>query len=466
MKPALALCLVSLCACRGPREPLPELPGIDLAAFAPGARERIGEALEAARAAPGDAERNGRLAMALHAHQRYDAALPCYRRAHLLAPREFRWLYLRALLEAAQGDSARAVSTLREAIALRRDYLPAQLKLAEVLFDAGRVDESGAEYERLAAAHPAVAEPHYGLGRVRTARGDAAGAAEAYRKACDIFPAYGAAHYALALAYRKLGDPRSERHLDLYEKFRMGAPPSEDALAAELRAMGSAATDLIRQAIELDARGRLAESVELHLKALVSDPQVDQAHVNLISLYGRLGQAAKAEEHYRAAVAMNPNLAEAHYNFGVFCFGQKRLKEAKAAFAEALKINPNHPDANNNYAFLLESEGRVDEAVPYYEKAVSIKPDLRLAHFHLGRILANRRQYTRAIAHLEKTVHPADESTPGFLYALGAAWGRAGDRKRAVEYLRQARAGAASYNQTQLVASIDRDLRSLGATAQ
>ncbi len=461
MKRALALCLC-LCACTGRREPLPDLPAVDTSKFTPAAGERVRAALDAVRAAPDSADRNGRLAMALHAHQQYDAARVAYRRARLLAPREFRWPYYLALLDVAQGRSTGAARALRDTLALKSDYLPAELKLAEVLFDAGDVAGSAALYDRLAAAHPDLAEPHYGVGRIRSARGDTAGAAEAYRRAIGLFPAYGAAHYALALAYRKLGDPRAGPQLALYEKFKMGAPPSTDFLSAELRQAGSVATELLRRAAELDAQGKLSEAVGLQLQALDADPALDQAHINLISLYGRLGEAARAEEHYRTAIGLNPNMAEAHYNFGVFCFSQKRFPEAKAAFQRALEINPNHPDAHNNYAFLIEREGKLAEAEAHYGKAVAAKPDFRLAHFHLGRLLVNRRQYARAIAHFEKTVQPADESTPGYLYALGAAWGRAGDRKRAADYLRQARDGAVSFNQSQLAASIDRDLRTLG----
>ena len=48
-----------------------------------------------------------------------------------------------------------------------------------------------------------------------------------------------------------------------------------------------------------------------------------------------------------------------------------------------------------------------------------------------------------------------------FLYALGAAYARSGNRARGVELLKQAREKAAARNQTQLMAGIDRDLATL-----
>jgi Flp pilus assembly protein TadD len=75
--------------------------------------------------------------------------------------------------------------------------------------------------------------------------------------------------------------------------------------------------------------------------------------------------------------------------------------------------------------------------------------------------LLDRKQYAEAIEQLRQTLTPEDESTPGFLYGLGAAYGRAGERQHALEYIRQARRRAMWYRQQTLLDSIDRDLRTL-----
>ena len=72
-----------------------------------------------------------------------------------------------------------------------------------------------------------------------------------------------------------------------------------------------------------------------------------------------------------------------------------------------------------------------------------------------------RRTAAEAIRHLQQTLEPQDESTPGYLYALGAAYARASDRAQALQYCRQARDRAAALGETQLLASIERDLRTL-----
>ncbi len=461
MRILTAVLALAACACSGPE--MPALPEIDSSRFLPAVRTVVEQAEQAARRNAKDPGENGRLGMVLQAHEQYAAAEVCYRRANRLEPSSFRWLYYLATVQSAQGNPEATIATLEQALEADGSHLPARLKLAQVLLEAGRVEESGARYAWIAAGRPDSADAWYGLGRTQSARGDTAAAIESFRKSVELFPAFGAAHYALAQACRKTGETaRAQAHLALYEKHQLAAPPLEDKLLGEVRALGVAATEYVRQGTDLEAQGKLRESVVAHLKALEVDPKLDQAHANLITLYGRLGETEKAEHHYRIVSAINPNFAEAHYGFGVLVHGQGRHREARKAFEETLRINPNHADAHNNLGYLLEIEGRQQEAIAHYEKAIAQKPEFRLAHFHLGRILTNRRQYREAIAHFEKTLAPEDDNTPGYLYALGAAWGRSGNRARAAEYMWKARAGAEARGQTQLLASVEKDLRTLG----
>ncbi len=444
-------------------EPLPEIPKLETEKFLPAIREEIRKAEEAARNRPQDAAASGKLGMILHAHGQNGAAEVCYQRAQQLDRRSFRWLYGLSLVQTSQGKGDAAEATLRRALAIDPDHGPAQLRRAELLLDLGRLEDSGAIYRKMTSQATHAATAFYGLGRVQSATGSAAAARESFQKACDLYPAYGAAHYALALAYRKAGDAaKASEHFTLYEKYKLTVPPVGDEFLSEIRRLNLATTSFLREAVDLEAAGRLEEAVALQLQALAVDPNLEQAHVNLVSLYGRLGRPADAEKHYRQAVALNPNFAEGHYNYGVLLYGQQKYREAKEAFARAVEINPYHAEAQHNLGQMLEHEGRLDAAAERYRQSLASNPGYRLAHFHLGRILVNRRDYAGAIAHFEKTLSPEDDLTPGFLYALGAAWARAGDRSRAVTYIRRARDGAASRRQAPLLASIERDLRILG----
>ncbi len=448
---------LTLCA-----QTLPELPPVVFDNFGPGIREQVHKAYADAQAKPRDAEAAGHLGMILHTYEQYEFAAVCYERARLLAPHEFRWIYYLGIVQAARGNHREAVAAFKEALQRQVDYLPAQLRLADSLFALGNLGESQQFYEAVAKRNAAIAQAQYGLGRIKTARGEPAAGVEHYRKALESFQEYGAAHYALGLALRDLGQTdKAKEHLALSQKYKYQRPPLPDPLLAAIAELNKAGTEVLKRAVMLESAGQIAESIAEHERALELNPNLVQAYINLISLYGRKGEVEKAAQAYRAVIALNPNLADSHYNYGVLLAEQGRYSEAAQAFHRSLQINPFHPEAHHNYAVMIEREGRLEEAAEHYRKALENKPGHRLAHFHLGRILVNQGRLAEAIEHFQQTLMPEDENTPRFLYALGATYARAGDKQQSIHYLREALKRAAALGQTQLVRSIEKDLRTL-----
>ncbi|PYV22008.1 MAG: hypothetical protein DMG24_18005 [Acidobacteria bacterium] len=460
---ALAIAFLAAVVPRiAPGSELPPLPRLGPANSFPAIRQQILEAYSQARAHPGEAAASGKLGMVLDTYEQYADAAACYERARALEPNSFQWLYYLGWVQSAAGRYREAVQTLNQALQVNPDYLSAQLKLAEALAARGDWEESGEVYQAILARRPDCAQACYGAGRVRAARGDTPGAAELLGRACALFPAYGAAHYLLALAYRKLGNAAASReHFALYERNVTAVPPLEDPLRQAVLELNRGANRHIERGIALEQAGMLREAIAEHEAALAISPNQVQAHVNLISLYGRTGQPEKGEEHYRAAIKLNPNAADAHYDYGVLLFRKHEYAEAEQAFRRALAINPFHADAHHNLGYLYEQQGRLEEALQEYQEAVKDQPDYRLAHFHIGRILVNQNKYQEAIQHFLKTLTPEDEATPGYLYALGATYGRAGDGARALDYLHKARDEATARGQTALLPGIDRDIRTV-----
>ncbi len=440
----------------------PDLPPVVFDGFGPEIREQVRKAYADAQAKPRDAESNGRLGMTLHTYEQHEIAVICYERARHFAPNEFRWSYYYAVALSALGRHGEAATAFKEAIARQPDYLPAQLRLADALLAAGQSNESRQLYETVAKKNPAIAQAQYGLGRIKAARGELAAAAEHYRKAVDLFQEYGMAHYALGLALRDLGQTAKAReYLALSQKYKYWRPLLEDPLLQAVADLNAGAAQHLKRGVTLESDGKIEQSIAEHERALEINPGLVQAHINLISLYGRAGQAEKAEKHYRAAVTINPNLADSHYNFGVLLAGQERFEQAAQAFYRSLQINQFNAEAHHNYAAMIEREGRLDEAADHYRKALENRPGHRLAHFHLGRILVHQDKLAEAIEHFLQTLTPEDENAPRFTYALGATYVRAGEKQKGIQYLREALKRATALGQTQLATSIERDLRAL-----
>jgi tetratricopeptide (TPR) repeat protein len=461
---APVLLTFALAALAPAEAPAPELPPLALDHYPAELAPRVAEALLRAQREPRSASATGDLGMLLHAHDQVAAAQACYQRARALDPSAFTWVYLDGVAQLRLGRQQGAVAALREAVRLQPDSVPARLKLGEALQAASDLEGSASSYTAVLATDPRSPQAQYGLGRVEAARGRAAEAAARFEEAIRLHEDFGAAQYALALAYRDLGREADARdRLALYQKYLLGAPPLSDPAMEQVRQRKGGASQHVAEGVRLGKANDLLGAVREHEKALQVDPTLAQAHANLISLFGRLRRWEKVDEHYQAAVALAPGLADVHYDYGVALTEQGKTKEAAEAFGKALAINPHHPGAHNNLGSLLLAEGRLDEAAGHFRAALKSDPRYRQAGFNLGRVLVARGDLRGAIAEFQRILTPEDADTPRYLYALAAAHVRAGDRATGLRLAREARQKAEALGQAQLVASIDKDLRGLEA---
>ncbi len=435
----------------------PVLPKLALEAYPPAAREAIARAHRAAVERPADAGATGTLGRVLHAWEQWDAARESYARAAALAPRAFEWPYLEAVVLQRLARPADAVDRLEAALGINPNYLPARLKLAEALLDAGDLDRSAQLFSTLAdpACEPAV---QFGLGRIAAARKDPKAIGH-FERAVALFPEFGSAHYALALAYRAAGRrDDAQAALERHAKYGARWPALDDPIVAAVLGLREDAAALLQRGVKYADAGELDAAIEAHEAALAADPSLAQAHANLISLYGRSRNWARAEEHYRAVVKLAVNVADAHYDYGVLLGLQERWEEAAGAYRQALALNPQHAQAHNNVGQILERQRKLTDAAAEYERAVASQPTLRIARFNLGRMLIALGRPDDAVRELQTLTEPRDAEAPRYLFALATAYLRAGRRDEAVKWATDARDLAMKHGDTALAAAIERDL--------
>jgi tetratricopeptide (TPR) repeat protein len=451
-------CLV-LAALTAAQREFPELP---LTNYPAPARAAIEPLYQEARKQSAKVDTVERLARMLHAWEQWEAAHDLYERVQATAPRAFAAWYLDGVVLQRLAKPGAAAERFGRALALEPGNLPARSRRAETLFEAGDVTASADEY-RVLLNEPA-AEPigALGLGRIAARQGRHEEAISYLQRAVRLFPEFGAAHYALALSLRATGRVNEARQaLTSHQQFGLIWPAVDDPVLAAVAALRDSAGTHLAKGLKLAERGDIAGAIAEHEAALASDPGSAQAHANLISLYGRVQNWAKSEEHYRAVLALGFNRDEAHYNYGVLLSLQERWKEAAAAYREALAANPQHAQAHNNLGQVLERERLLDQAEQEYRAAVAAQPSFRLARFNLGRMLIALDRATEAIAELEPLRTPRDAEAPRYLFALATAHLRAGHKDEALSLARDARQLAADHGQTELAASIDRDLARL-----
>jgi Tfp pilus assembly protein PilF len=107
------------------------------------------------------------LGMARAEQGAYDEAIELYRRAlaldERLAPAHF--LIADLMLKQPSADMAMVEAHFKRAIELDQSFNPARLALAKLYLRSGKANEAITELERIIAAEPGLAEPHYQLGR-------------------------------------------------------------------------------------------------------------------------------------------------------------------------------------------------------------------------------------------------------------------------------------------------------------
>lgn len=300
----------------------------------------------------------------------------------------------------------------RSAIALWEDTAakqPANARahnnLGEVLFRAGRVEESAASYRRALALQPRYPEPHYNLGVALAALGDLDGAVRHYTAALAEAPDYPQALNNLGNALVRLG--RRDEAIARYEEAirrRPDFPEAHNNLGNALLESGrvEAALAAFHRAVQLRprdaeaqfhlgnalaARGDMPEALAAFREAVRLRPTFAAALVNTGNALLALGRPSEAVAAFEQALTIDPALVDAHFNLGSALLDQQRWRDAAARFETVLRLQPEFGAAERTLGFALFQLGRTDEAVARYRRYLERRPEDSEARAELAEIL-------------------------------------------------------------------------------
>ena len=411
---------------------------------------------------PNDVEANGRLAMTFHAFDQFELAAVFYQRCDLLQPGTFRWPYYLGVVRGAEGRTSEAISILRKARTVDPDYLPARVRLAELLLATHNQEEAKTIYQQVLKQHPDCSQAHYGMGRVQSSMGQWQAAIQSFRRALTLSQGFGAAYYALATAWRQLGMlDEFQENIRLFQQNRGSSPQLDDPLLKTVAALRLHAEYYFKEGLRLQEAGRVELAIVEYQRALKEDPKYARAHANLCLAKLLLKRLDQAEHHCQLALELDPNIHEIRHNLGLLRRLQGRNREAEEAFREALEIDPFYAESHYLLGAVLAQEERPKDAEHHFRQAIENQPDYRTAHFQLGLLLQKQGRDTEAVPHFLKTLAVEDERTPVYLYLLAHSYARLGDLDKAVESAAQAREKALSLGKGELAADLERFLQQL-----
>jgi tetratricopeptide (TPR) repeat protein len=432
----MTVALLSACGRQSPAVPAepPEVVAVDLSEAQPELQRRVAAAQERVRADRADARAWAELAQLYHANGYADAALSAYGRLRQLEPKEPRWAHLEAVLNAGFGQLDVAQPAWRRVVELQPEYLPAWLKLGDLLIKSNQPVEAQAAYQAVIAVEPDNPWALHGLARIAADDGRWPEARRWLERATREHPNFFAANNLLATVYDRLGlreaaeGPRQRARAA--DRFReppdpwvaaladscfdvyllqvaaaAGATPERTALLLE-RARELAPTDRsvlrqlgllrLRQGDRVAARALLAQVIALK-------PDVPGAYLDLLTVYKLDGDEAGARRLLERAQAETPASAGVHHELALLDNAQGRADEAVAHLEAARRLSPDSVATQVELARHYFRLARFDEALALVEEALARDPShagalLLLARHHLfaGRYAEAENYWQRA----------------------------------------------------------------------
>lgn len=438
---------------------------VPVEAYPPAAREAIGAAYRRAVTDADNVQDVGALAMLLHAWDQLEPAAAAYARAQDLAPETVDWWYLGGLTASRQALPTEAVKQFERAAALAPDRDLVTLRLADARLASGDAEGAAALYRLLVSTPEYAPAAWYGLGRTFLMQKADARARPALEKALALYPDFGAAHYAMAQIQRRAGDADAARISLIRQRQCLACwPMPDDPWQDRVDMLRNDAGVLLTRGIASASAGSAAadaEAIRLHEAVLDRDLTRGQAHVNLIELYGRTGNAGVAHQHYVAALEVPGFAADAHRAYGAVLLSLQRADEALALFRHAAALAPRDAAVLQGEGLALEMLNRPAEAADAYTAALAAAPDARAARFGLARVSMHLQKIDEAIAHLEELREPRDAESARYLFALSVAYVRRGRVDAGTRVATEALEVARRFGDTQTAANIDAELRKL-----
>ena len=125
-----------------------------------------------------------------------------------------------------------------------------------------------------------------------------------------------------------------------------------------------------------DGDGRkMEEAAAAYRKALVIDPDLVPAIVNLANIHYARDELIEAQALYERAIGLDPDCFEAHFNLGNIHHDLGRFEDALHCYRGAVRLNPAYPDAHFYLAVTLEKTGHSPQAKPHWRAYQDLAPN-------------------------------------------------------------------------------------------
>jgi len=313
-------------------------------------------------------------------------------------------LYNRAAVHEARADWAAALGDYEAALALKPDYLDAEMNRGTLLQRLGRFEEALASFDRVIEQNDLFTSAHFNRGNLLRDMGLWEDALASYDRAIALDSQHVDSHLNRGIVLRKL--ERCDDSLASTERAISLQPNSatahhnrasilsqlerwNEAEAAFLRALAlepTLAEAQVGLGLVLKQRGELESALQCLDQALTSSDPRPEWYFHRGTIQSELGRIKDALSSYELAISLAPGYAQAHANRGNMLSHLQQFEASVLAFDRALALNPGLAAAHGNRGNALSRLQRIDEALISFDRAIALDPDC--AEFHVDRSMA------------------------------------------------------------------------------
>ena len=120
---------------------------------------------------------------------------------------------------------------------------------------------------------------------------------------------------------------------------------------------------------------KMEDAAAAYRKALVVDPDLVPAIVNLANIHYAHDELIEAQALYERAIGLDQDCFEAHFNLGNIHHDLGRYDAALVCYRDAVALSPGYADAHFYLAVTLEKTGHSPEAKPHWKTYQELAPN-------------------------------------------------------------------------------------------
>ncbi len=168
-----------------------------------------------------------------------------------------------------------------------------------------------------------------------------------------------------------------------------------------------------------------------------TDPQSDEAYVELGRLYQEQGEFLQAENSFKKAIALDPKNDKACVRLGRLYLDQNKFSQAEDFFKKTIEINPKNDKACVDLGELYRVQGKFLQAGDLFKKAIALNPENDEAYVRLGTLYREHDKFLQAEDLLRKAIELDPKNDRAYV-GLGWLFRSQGDFHLAEGFLRKA----------------------------